>query len=1095
MSITLLLLFNIFVLGDTNVSILYGWNGSETVPLRTESDGTLKVDITFINLTTGNLTVNQYICLGSECINNWWNGIINSTIIFVHNTSWITKNEDNPTNATLEITESQISDLLHIPKWSIDNVTLINNSNQLVVNETWFNDSFENRFTKENHSLDIGVHISAPSANEPPNSTYLVNKEYVDRAFAGLEFDFFLTDTPSDISGYFVMQENETKEAESLLISAALSGGLNQSLDMNFSTRNGSPEFTILASGVYDVHMHMAKSGGASKSIHPYWKLFISNSSGEFLMLTSEVDAQEVTNSFETFDIHGVLNEERAITSSDRLVLKFYADVIGGGGTATITLEMEGESDSHLATRTTSEFLVETFVRRDGTKSLIADWKIGPYSIIAQSLNASDWKNVTISPTQLTENPNSTSWNRSGTNVLLANQEDNVGIGIVPSFPLQVLGQNNNFSLVLDNDDLSVSQFAGMKFGQLNGFKQATMIYIRDPIHPSGDINWWLNDFAQREQEVSSSSNVQMSLTRQGALKVENANGPATVLAEAVGFKVTMQVLGGGPVFKMGTSANDSAFGLFSTENNKLNFKAFGRPLKMQSDAGFIEIDHITGDIILSGGNVGIGTTTPFDKLTITESADNVRARLESFSTNVLHRGVFQFFKSASNTIGTDLETVDGDRAGSLVFVGVNSNDIQATGAEIRVTQNGAAGSSVVGMDMDFQLATSSASRSSVLFLESGGNVGIGTNNPTVELAIFKGTTTRLHLQNTASGVSATDGFQLALSGADAFVANLQNGDLKFYTNSDEHLRIHSTGGVSIGDAYVATDPGANNLIIEGNVGIGTDSPGNTLHVNSSAATSTKFTGAVQSFVEMEIAGGNSIFLGAASFGSGAFRILDNAGSFSMLTVTQTGAMTVPDSLNVDSGLLSVGEISGKVGIGTASPADKLQVVGGNILLDNARYLKWKNVAGGEAFIMRVSIDDNLYLNPATPGKSINFTDSGGNPMMTLTDAGTIGNAVITGNLVVEGSLLTIGVDTDDVGTNINFLGSSGEGNIDFDPTGDGAGNPLLTLDSATLSISDELNIGGVSGDGTGKVVCIKSDGDLGTCSSVVASDGTCTCG
>jgi hypothetical protein len=40
-----------------------------------------------------------------------------------------------------------------------------------------------------------------------------------------------------------------------------------------------------------------------------------------------------------------------------------------------------------------------------------------------------------------------------------------------------------------------------------------------------------------------------------------------------------------------------------------------------------------------------------------------------------------------------------------------------------------------------------------------------------------------------------------------------------------------------------------------------------------------------------------------------------------------------------------------------------------------------------------------------------------------------------------------------------------------------------------------EMSASGISADGSGKVVCIKSDGFLGTCSSVVGAGGTCTCG
>jgi hypothetical protein len=44
------------------------------------------------------------------------------------------------------------------------------------------------------------------------------------------------------------------------------------------------------------------------------------------------------------------------------------------------------------------------------------------------------------------------------------------------------------------------------------------------------------------------------------------------------------------------------------------------------------------------------------------------------------------------------------------------------------------------------------------------------------------------------------------------------------------------------------------------------------------------------------------------------------------------------------------------------------------------------------------------------------------------------------------------------------------------------------------VDVTGEVDISGISGDGAGSAVCIKSNGELGTCSSGVGAGGTCTC-
>lgn len=60
-------------------------------------------------------------------------------------------------------------------------------------------------------------------------------------------------------------------------------------------------------------------------------------------------------------------------------------------------------------------------------------------------------------------------------------------------------------------------------------------------------------------------------------------------------------------------------------------------------------------------------------------------------------------------------------------------------------------------------------------------------------------------------------------------------------------------------------------------------------------------------------------------------------------------------------------------------------------------------------------------------------------------------------------------------------------------PTMSGLGSALINV-ADSFKITGELNVTGISGDGTGRAVCIKADGNLGTCQDAVGAGGTCTC-
>ena len=85
---------------------------------------------------------------------------------------------------------------------------------------------------------------------------------------------------------------------------------------------------------------------------------------------------------------------------------------------------------------------------------------------------------------------------------------------------------------------------------------------------------------------------------------------------------------------------------------------------------------------------------------------------------------------------------------------------------------------------------------SSTLYLKTGGNVGIGTSNPTTPLEIVSSDNTLLYLNSSTASV------YLRLDDANSTNGNFigaTTDDMHFWTNNTERMRIDSSGNVQIG--------------------------------------------------------------------------------------------------------------------------------------------------------------------------------------------------------------------------------------------------------------------------------------------------------
>jgi hypothetical protein len=157
------------------------------------------------------------------------------------------------------------------------------------------------------------------------------------------------------------------------------------------------------------------------------------------------------------------------------------------------------------------------------------------------------------------------------------------------------------------------------------------------------------------------------------------------------------------------------------------------------------------------------------------------------------------------------------------------------------------------------------------------------------------------------------------------------SGALKLATGgfapANERMRIGATGGISIGNSYVGTDPGAGNLIVSGKTGIGTATPAATLEVNGTA----KFDGLVTFASGQTFPGGDgsgtitgitttSPLTGSGTSGSVALGLSTSALETTLNGVyAQLGAAdTFKDTTTFSGGLVAAGT-SGATGVSASS--------------------------------------------------------------------------------------------------------------------------------------------------------------------------------
>lgn len=288
--------------------------------------------------------------------------------------------------------------------------------------------------------------------------------------------------------------------------------------------------------------------------------------------------------------------------------------------------------------------------------------------------------------------------------------------------------------------------------------------------------------------------------------------------------------------------------------------------------------------------------------------------------------------------------------------------------------------------------------------------VGIGHNSPSTWLHIL-GITEQLRVGYDASNyvsftTGSSGGLTITRNGIGTSTESVafagSNGELAVTSNNNTSTPAFYLRGNGTGDLINVLDGATNAFTIKdgGNVGIGTAAPANLLEVSGNGAvplTVTRTT--VSSNVGIEFKNASaSWFAGQAS-----------NGNFGIATSSNIATSAI---LNITSG--------GNVGVGTASPADKLHVVGnGGVMISNNGFygLRLYNLSDNsqKMHLYWRPTDDVIEMNTGGgTGRQISFVTNG-TERLRISASGSVGIGTTTPDqkLTVNGTIHSTEVKVD----------------------------------------------------------------------------------